>query len=201
MHKGLHDSIKNILPTQRHLILVCQNYSVCLKNWPRSPELQGKEGEGNSRRGGVSVQIVGPEHFFSHPSNWPSAPPFTPSVWACAPSDHFFFICCYKKCLLCSLMVQKRRDLHTHAHWLFVPPSGSCTQWLLCSGVICTGRFRCSKSSCSFQALSFRAYLPLKWSAFWNSDISVNVISFLVNSILTQEKLTEKFFQNSNKNI
>lgn len=37
--------LENILPTQRRLILVCQNYSVCLKNWPRAPELQGKEGE------------------------------------------------------------------------------------------------------------------------------------------------------------
>lgn len=122
MYKGLHDSIKNILPTQRHLILVCQNYSVCLKNWPRSPELQGKEGEGNSRRGGVSVQIVGPEHFFSHPSNWPSAPPFTPSVWACAPSDHFFpFVVIRSVCFVLSWSRKGGTYIHMPTGFLFHP--------------------------------------------------------------------------------
>lgn len=141
--------LENILPTQRHLILVCQNYSVCLKNWPRAPELQGKEGEKETAGEEAALFRMLDLGISFSPKQWAFCSSFhTVSAGMC-PLWPVFFIR-YKKCLLFSLMVRKRRDLHTHAHWLFVPHGGSRTQWLLCSAAIGTGTFRCSKFSCSF---------------------------------------------------
>lgn len=56
--KDLYDSIKKHPLARRHLILLCQNYSISLKSWPRAPGLQGKEGERNSRRRQLPFWLV-----------------------------------------------------------------------------------------------------------------------------------------------
>lgn len=99
---------------------------------------------------------------------------------------------CRKECLLCALVVQKRR--HPHAGFLFN------TQNLVHSGCcvlvsVYPGRFGCFESSRPSQALSFRAYMPLKCSSFRNSNISINLIYFLVNSIWLKRSCLKSFLK------
>lgn len=115
MQKKIYMTVlKNLLPAQRHLILVCQDYSVCMKSWPRAPGLQVKEGEGNSTRGGSC-----------HLGCWTWVFLFLPKYSAFCPSFHAvgvgmcplwpeLFIHFCSKCLLCACMVQKRRCPHMY---------------------------------------------------------------------------------------
>lgn len=121
--------LKNLLPAQRHLILVCQNYSVCMKSWPRAPELQVKEGEGNSRRGGSCHLGCWTWMFLFLPKYSAFCSPFHAVGVGMCPLWPVLFIHCCKKCLLCALTVQKRRCPRTYLLAYYSAHSGSCTQW------------------------------------------------------------------------
>lgn len=120
--------LKNLLPAQRHLILVCQDYSACMKSWPRAPWLQVKKGEGNSTRGGSCHLGCWTWVFLFLPKYPASCSPFHAVGVGVCPLWPVLFIHCCNKCLLCALTVQKRRYLHTYL-WLISAHSGSCTQW------------------------------------------------------------------------
>lgn len=79
---------------------------------------------------------------------------------------------------------------------LFVQHSDSRTQWPLCPSVsVYTGRCGCFKSSCPSQARSFRAYMPLKCSAFCSSNFSIDLIYFLVNSVWLKRSCLKSFLK------
>lgn len=124
--------LKNILLAQRHLILLCQNYSISLKSWPRAPGLQGKEGERNSSRRQLPFWLVD------------LSISFLTRVF-----DLLLFLCLHKvgMCLLwpvfpfmavrsASFVLSRCGKGAAHSRSPFCSAlSGSCTQWLLCLGV------------------------------------------------------------------
>lgn len=164
--------LKTLLPAQRHLILVRQSDSVCKKVGPGPQGFRVRREKEIAEEEAAAVWAVGPERFFSYPSTRPSALPFVLQVWVGVRSDQFYsFIVVRSACFV--LPWCGEGGAHTLTCWRFVLHRGPCR------------RVRCSQSACPSPALGCRACLPPEGSAFWNSSVSVKLVSFVVNSILT----------------
>lgn len=166
--------LKNLLPAQRHLILVCQNYSVCMKSWPRAPGPQGfrvsREKE-IAEEEAAAIWAVGPERFFSYPSTRPSALPFMLQVWVCVRSEQFCpFTVVRSACFVLS-GVEKEVPTHSPVGFLF------CT--------VALGGESGAASRLALLRPGLRGPHAPEMLCFLNASISVKLLSFLVNSILT----------------